>query len=330
MPRPCWASCNHRSYLEQSSVIRQRTIGQIVSTTGVGLHCGTRVELTLRPAPINTGIVFRRVDIDPPVELPANATGVGDTRMASVLEKDGVRVSTVEHLMSACAGLGIDNLMVDLTAEEIPIMDGSAASFVFLLQQAGRSEQDAAKKFIRVCKSVEVREGEGTNEKWARLEPCHGFRLKFFIEFNHPAIDGSGQTAEVDLSFESYIQEIARARTFGFMQDVETLRGMGLARGGSLENAIVMDEFRILNRGGLRYRNEFVRHKILDAMGDLYLIGHPFLASYTAHKSGHDLNNKLLRALLADPTAYETVSFKTSAAAPAAYSTQLEQEWAAV
>lgn len=311
-------------------MIKQRTINQIVTTTGVGLHCGTRVELTLRPAPINTGIVFRRVDMHPPVELPANANGVGDTRMASVLEKNGVRVSTVEHLMSACAGLGIDNLLVDLTAEEIPIMDGSAASFVFLLQQAGRIEQDAAKKFIRVRKSVEVREGEGANEKWARLEPCHGFRLKFFIEFNHPAIDGSGQTAEVDLSFESYIQEIARARTFGFMQDVETLRGMGLARGGSLENAIVMDEFRILNRGGLRYRNEFVRHKILDAMGDLYLIGHPLLASYTAHKSGHGLNNKLLRALLADPSAYDTVSFDSTAAAPAAYSTQLEQEWAAV
>lgn len=311
-------------------MIRQRTIHQTISTTGVGLHCGTRVELTLRPAPINTGIVFRRVDIQPPVEIPANAMGVGDTRMASVLEKEGVRVSTVEHLMSACAGLGIDNLLVDLTAEEIPIMDGSAASFVFLLQQAGRVEQDAPKKFIRVCKPIEVREGEGTNEKWARLEPCHGFRLKFFIEFNHPAIDGSGQTAEVDLSFESYIQEIARARTFGFMQDVETLRGMGLARGGSLENAIVMDEFRILNSGGLRYRNEFVRHKILDAMGDLYLIGHPLLASYSAHKSGHGLNNKLLRALLADPTAYELISFDKAAAAPAAYSTQLEQEWAAV
>ncbi len=310
-------------------MIRQRTISQKVSTTGVGLHCGTRVELTLRPAPVNTGIVFRRVDVSPPVELPANATGVGDTRMASVLEKDGVRVSTVEHLMSACAGLGIDNLYVDLTAEEIPIMDGSAASFVFLLQQAGRSEQDAAKKFIRVLKPVEVREGEGAGEKWARLEPCHGFRLKFFIEFNHPAVDGSGQTAEVDLSFESYIQEIARARTFGFMQDVETLRGMGLARGGSLENAIVMDEFRILNTGGLRYRNEFVRHKILDAMGDLYLIGHPLLASYTAHKSGHGLNNKLLLALLADDTAYDIVTFNNAAAAPAAYSSQLEQEWAA-
>ncbi len=310
-------------------MIRQRTISQTVSTTGVGLHCGTRVELTLRPAPVDTGIVFRRVDVNPPVELPANATGVGDTRMASVLENNGVRVSTVEHLMSACAGLGIDNLYVDLTAEEIPIMDGSAASFVFLLQQAGRSEQEAAKKFIRVLKPVEVREGEGANEKWARLEPCHGFRLKFFIEFNHPAVDGSGQTAEVDLSFESYIQEIARARTFGFMQDVETLRGMGLARGGSLENAIVMDEFRILNSGGLRYQNEFVRHKILDAMGDLYLIGHPLLASYTAHKSGHGLNNKLLRALLADSTSYEIITFNNAAAAPAAYASQLEQEWAA-
>lgn len=310
-------------------MIRQRTISQAVSTIGVGLHCGTRVELTLRPAPVNTGIVFRRVDVNPPVELPASAMSVGDTRMASVLEKEGVRVSTVEHLMSACAGLGIDNLYVDLTAEEIPIMDGSAASFVFLLQQAGRSEQDSAKQFIRVLKPVEVREGEGANEKWARLEPCHGFRLKFFIEFNHPAVDGSGQTAEVDLSFESYIQEIARARTFGFMQDVETLRGMGLARGGSLENAIVMDEFRILNTGGLRYRNEFVRHKILDAMGDLYLVGHPLLASYTAHKSGHGLNNKLLRALLADETAYEIVTFNNAAAAPAAYASQLEQEWAA-
>jgi UDP-3-O-[3-hydroxymyristoyl] N-acetylglucosamine deacetylase len=239
-----------------------------------------------------------------------------------------VRVSTVEHLMSACAGLGIDNLVIDLNAEEIPIMDGSAASFVFLLQQAGCAEQLAAKKFIRVTRPVEVREGEGAAEKWARLEPWHGYRLSFFIEFNHPAIDGTGQTAEVDLSLESYIEEIARARTFGFMQDVEMLRGMGLARGGSLENAIVMDEFRVLNSGGLRYQNEFVRHKILDAMGDLYLAGHPLLASYTAHKSGHGLNNKLLRALFADPDAYEIVTFDNAAAAPAAYSTQLEQEWA--
>ncbi len=310
-------------------MIKQRTIKETVRTTGVGLHCGTRVELTLHPAPVDHGIVFRRVDVNPPVELPASAMGVGDTRMASVLEKDGVRVSTVEHLMSACAGLGIDNLIVDLNAEEIPIMDGSAASFVFLLQQAGRAEQDAPKKFIRVLKSVGVREGEGANEKWARLDPWHGFRLKFFIEFNHPAIDGSGQTAEVDLSLESYIEEIARARTFGFMQDVETLRGMGLARGGSLENAIVMDEFRILNTGGLRYQNEFVRHKILDAMGDLYLIGHPLLASYTAHKSGHGLNNKLLRALLADPTAYDIITFDQVSAAPPAYASQLDMEWAA-
>ncbi len=310
-------------------MIRQRTLRDTVKTTGVGLHCGTRVELTLRPAPVNAGIVFRRVDINPPVELPASAMSIGDTRMASVLEKDGVRVSTVEHLMSACAGLGIDNLVVDVTAEEIPIMDGSAASFVFLLQQAGSTEQEAAKQFIRVLKPVEVREGQGKQEKWARLEPHHGFRLKFFIEFNHPAIDGTGQTAEVDLSFESYIEEVARARTFGFMQDVETLRGMGLARGGSLENAIVMDEFRILNAGGLRYQNEFVRHKILDAMGDLYLAGHPLLASYTAHKSGHDLNNKLLRALFADPTSYEIATFSSAASAPAAYSSQLEQAWAA-
>ena len=310
-------------------MLRQRTLKSLIRATGVGLHTGEKVAMTLRPAQPGTGIVFRRTDLAQPVDLPARADSVTDTRLCSTLERAGVKVATVEHLMSACAGLGIDNLYVDLNAEEIPIMDGSAASFVFLLQQAGRSEQDAAKKFVRVLRPVEVREGEGATEKWARLEPCHGFRLKFFIEFNHPAVDGSGQTAEVDLSFESYIQEIARARTFGFMQDVETLRRMGLARGGSLENAIVMDEFRILNTGGLRYRNEFVRHKILDAMGDLYLVGHPLLASYTAHKSGHGLNNKLLRALLADRTAYEIVTFSNAAAAPAAYSSQLEHEWAA-
>ncbi len=308
-------------------MIRQCTIAKNIKTTGVGLHCGTRVEIHLRPAAIDSGIVFRRVDLNPIVELPASALMVGDTRMASVLEKDGVRVSTVEHLLSACAGLGIDNLIVELNAEEVPIMDGSAASFVFLLQQAGRAELNAAKKFIKVKRAVEVREGTGAQEKWARLEPLHGFRLKFFIEFNHPAVDGSGQTAEVDLNLESYIQEIARARTFGFMQDVETLRGMGLARGGSLENAIVMDEFRILNAGGLRYRNEFVRHKILDAIGDLYLIGHPLLASYTAHKSGHAMNNKLLRALLQEPDAYDIVTFDDVATAPDAYARQLDEEW---
>ena len=309
-------------------MIRQCTIAQNIKTTGVGLHCGTRVEIHLRPAAADSGIVFRRIDLNPIVEIPASALLIGDTRMASVLEKDGVRVSTVEHLLSACAGLGIDNLIVELNAEEVPIMDGSAASFVFLLQQAGRAEQNAAKKFIKVKRPVEVREGTGAQEKWARLEPLHGFRLKFFIEFNHPAVDGSGQTAEVDFNLESYIQEIARARTFGFMQDVETLRGMGLARGGSLENAIVMDEFRILNAGGLRYRNEFVRHKILDAMGDLYLIGHPLLASYTAHKSGHAMNNKLLRALLQEPDAYEIVTFDDATTAPDAYARQLDEEWA--
>lgn len=309
-------------------MLKQRTVKQLVKTVGVGLHSGTKVELTLRPAAPDTGIVFRRIDLDPPVDLPATAFGIGDTRMASTLDKDGAKVSTVEHLMSACAGLGIDNLYVDLTAEEIPIMDGSASSFVFLLQQAGLQEQNAAKKFILVKHAVEVREGSGAQEKWARLEPYDGFKLKFFIEFNHPAVDGTGQTAEVDFGVESYVREIARARTFGFMQDVETLRGMGLARGGSLENAIVMDEYRILNPDGLRYENEFVRHKILDAIGDLYLVGHPLLASYVAHKSGHGLNNLLLRALLSQPDAYEIVSFDSDEAAPRAYGHQARQEWA--
>lgn len=308
-------------------MLKQRTIKQLVKTVGVGLHSGTKVELTLRPAAIDTGIVFRRVDLDPAVDLPANALAVGDTRMASTLARDGVRVSTVEHLLSACAGLGIDNLYVDLSAEEIPIMDGSASSFVFLLQQAGLEEQAAAKKFIRVKRAVEVSEGDGEQRKWARLEPYNGFKLDFFIEFNHPAVDGTGQRAQIDFAIESYVKEVARARTFGFMQDVETLRGLGLARGGSLENAIVMDEYRILNSDGLRYGNEFVRHKILDAIGDLYLIGHSLLASYVAHKSGHTLNNQLLRALLAQPDAYEVVSFDTLETAPSTYVRQAAQEW---
>jgi UDP-3-O-[3-hydroxymyristoyl] N-acetylglucosamine deacetylase len=308
-------------------MLKQRTIRQTIKTVGIGLHSGTRVELILRPAPVDTGIVFTRIDLDPPVVLPATAVGVGDTRMASTLANEQGRVSTVEHLMSACAGLGLDNLYVDVTAEEIPIMDGSASSFVFLLQQAGLQEQNAPKKFIRVTKPVEVREGSGASEKWARLEPYDGFRLKFFIEFNHPAVDATGQYAEVDFAMDSYVKEISRARTFGFMQDVETLRGLGLARGGSLENAIVMDEYRILNPDGLRYDNEFVRHKILDAVGDLYLVGHPLIASYTAHKSGHGLNNQLLRALLAQPEAYELVSFDQEKA-PVAYAQQVGQEWA--
>lgn len=308
-------------------MVKQRTVKQLVQTIGVGLHSGTKVQLTLRPAAPNTGIVFRRTDLEPAVDLPANAMTVGDTRMASTLDKDGVKISTVEHLMSACAGLGIDNLYVDVTAEEIPIMDGSASSFVFLLQQAGLQEQNAPKKFIRVTKPVEVREGQGEQAKWARLEPYNGFKLKFFIEFNHPAVDGTGQLAEVDFEAQSYVKEIARARTFGFMQDVETLRGMGLARGGSLENAIVMDEYRILNPDGLRYENEFVRHKILDAIGDLYLVGHPLLASYVAHKSGHTLNNQLLRALLAQPETYEIISFDNQDLAPRTYGVQAGQEW---
>jgi len=309
-------------------MLKQRTIKQLVKTIGVGLHSGTKVELTLRPAVADTGIVFRRVDLSPIVDFPVSATTVGDTRMASTLVRDGARVSTVEHLMSACSGLGIDNLYVDISAEEIPIMDGSAASFVFLLQQAGLQEQNAAKKFIRVKKAVEIREGQGASEKWARLEPFHGFRLSFFIEFNHPAIDGTNQMAEVDFSKVSYVRDVARARTFGFMQDVEALRSMGLARGGSFENAIVMDEYRVLNSDGLRYSDEFVRHKILDAIGDLYLIGHPLLASYTAHKAGHALNNQLLRALLAQPEAYEIVSFATEESAPQSYVRQPAREWA--
>jgi UDP-3-O-[3-hydroxymyristoyl] N-acetylglucosamine deacetylase len=310
-------------------MLKQRTLKQQMRTTGVGLHSGTKVVLTLRPAAVDTGIVFRRVDLDPVVEFPASAGVVGDTRMASVLVAGGgARVSTVEHLMSACAGLGIDNLYVDVSAEEIPIMDGSASSFVFLLQQAGVQEQDAPKKFIRVLKDVEVRQGTGDNEKWARLSPHDGFKLDFFIEFNHPAVDGTTQRATVDFGDVSYVHDVARARTFGFMQDVESLRGMGLARGGSLENAIVMDEYRILNSDGLRYEDEFVRHKILDAIGDLYLVGHPLLASYHAHKSGHGLNNLLLLELLKHPDAYEIVSFATPGSAPASYVRQMEREWA--
>jgi UDP-3-O-[3-hydroxymyristoyl] N-acetylglucosamine deacetylase len=309
-------------------MLKQRTIKELVRATGVGLHSGRKVELTLRPAGPDTGIVFRRVDLDPIVSIPSSAHVVGDTRMASVLIKDDARVSTVEHVMSACAGLGIDNLVIDVTAEEIPIMDGSASSFVFLLQQAGVQEQSSARKFIRVLKDVEVRQGSGAAEKWARLSPHNGYKLDFFIEFNHPAVDGTMQRASVDFGDITYVRDVARARTFGFMQDVESLRGMGLARGGSFENAIVMDEYRILNADGLRYEDEFVRHKILDAIGDLYLVGHPLLASYTAHKSGHALNNDLLRAMLAQPDSYEIVSFDALDTAPPSYVKQMTREWA--
>lgn len=286
-------------------MLRQRTLKTIVKTTGVGLHSGVKVALVLRPAPVDTGVVFRRVDLTPPVDLKADPLGVGDTRMASCLEKQGAKVATVEHLMSALAGLGIDNIYIDVDAAELPIMDGSAAPFVFLLQSAGIEEQAAAKKFIRVKKVVEVKEGD----KWARLTPFDGFSLDFSIVFSHPAVAQSGSSAHLDFADQSYMREISRARTFGFMQDVEALREQGLALGGSLDNAIVMDEYRVLNQDGLRYADEFVKHKILDAVGDLYLIGHPLLAAFSAHKSGHALNNTLLRELLSDETAWEVVTF---------------------
>jgi UDP-3-O-[3-hydroxymyristoyl] N-acetylglucosamine deacetylase len=295
-------------------MLKQRSLKSIVRATGVGLHSGVKVQLVLRPAAPGTGIVFRRVDLEPPVELKADPYAVGDTRMASCLEKNGVKLGTVEHMMSALAGLGIDNLYVDVDAPELPIMDGSAGPFVFLLQSAGIEEQKASKKFLRVKKTVEVKDGD----KWARLEPYDGFKLSFSIRFNHPAIDLSGNRVETDFADESYIRDIARARTFGFTQDVEALQAQGLALGGSLDNAIVMDEYRVLNAEGLRLPDEFVRHKVLDAIGDLYLVGHPLLGAFSAHKSGHALNNQLLRALLADAAAWELVSFDRPDEAPAA------------
>ena len=299
-------------------MLRQRTVKTLVRTQGVGLHSGQRVELTLRPAPPDTGIVFRRVDLPVPVEIRVSAARVTDTRMASTLsaadtgEGASVKVATVEHLMSALAGLGIDNLIIDVTAPEIPILDGSAGSFVFLIQSVGLVEQAAPKRFIRVKRAVEVRDGD----KWARLEPHFGFKLSFSIDFGHPAINATVQQVEVDFANASYVSAISRARTFGFMQDVESLRSHGLARGGSLGNAIVMDESRVLNADGLRSDDEFVKHKILDAIGDLYLVGHPLLASYSAHKSGHAMNNLLLRALLADASAYEFTTYPQRREAP--------------
>lgn len=293
-------------------MLKQRTIKSIVKTVGIGVHSGRKVELTLRPAGPDTGIVFTRVDLDTPVEIPANTMSIGDTRLASVLQKDGVRVSTIEHLMSACAGLGIDNMYVDVTAEEIPIMDGSAATFVFLIQSVGVEEQNVPKKFIKVTKPVQIVDGD----KFARLEPFFGFKLKFTIDFRHPAVDKTGQALEVDFAHTSYVRDIARARTFGYAHEVEMLRELGLARGASLDNAIALDEYRILNNDGLRYDDEFVKHKMLDAIGDLYVVGHPLLASYTAYKSGHGLNNALLRELLAHEDAYEIVTFDDTRKAP--------------
>jgi UDP-3-O-[3-hydroxymyristoyl] N-acetylglucosamine deacetylase len=303
-------------------MLKQRTLKQIARTVGIGMHSGTKVELVLRPAPAETGIVFRRVDVDPPVDIRASADSVVDTRMATTLGKGDVRIATIEHLMSALAGLGIDNCYVDVDAPEIPIMDGSAASFVFLIQSAGIVELNAPKCFVRVLKVVEVRDGEGANAKWARLEPHFGFKLRFSIEFDHPAIDATEQDVEVDFAREPYVSSVARARTFGFVNEVEALRAAGLGMGGSFENAIVMDEYRVLNVDGLRFGDEFAKHKILDAVGDMYTLGRPLIAAYAAHKSGHALNNKLLRALLADATAYETVTFEDRATAPAAFQLQ--------
>ncbi|TXH12807.1 MAG: UDP-3-O-acyl-N-acetylglucosamine deacetylase [Gammaproteobacteria bacterium] len=293
-------------------MLKQRTLKTVIRASGVGLHGGVKVNMTLRPAAPDTGIVFRRVDLPEPKDIPAKAVLIGDTRMCSCLEVDGVKVGTIEHLMSALCGLGIDNAWIDLDAPEVPILDGSAAPFIFLIQSAGIEEQNAAKKFIRVTQPIEVRDGD----KWARFEPYDGYKLAFSIVFNHPAIDKSAQNAVIDFAEQSYIREISRARTFGFMQEVEYLRENGLALGGGLENAIVLDEFRVLNQDGLRYGDEFVKHKILDAVGDLYLLGHPLLASYASHKGGHALNNMLARELLNQPASWELVSFDEAEHAP--------------
>ena len=307
-------------------MLAQRTLKSLTKAVGVGLHSGQRVELTLRPAPADTGIVFRRVDLPQPVDIVISAMSVTDTRLASTISNGSAKVHTVEHLMSACAGLGIDNLIVDITAEEVPILDGSASSFVFLLQSAGIALQDAPKRFVRVLKAVEVREGDGANTKWARLSPYDGYKLSFEIDFDHPAVDSTGQCVEFDMGSGSYTRDIARARTFGFTKDVEMMRANGLALGGGLDNAIVMDDYKVLNNDGLRYNDEFVKHKILDAMGDLHLLGKPLLAAYTAFRSGHAMNNRLLRELLSDSSAYELVTFDDENKAPQGFAT-LARAW---
>jgi UDP-3-O-[3-hydroxymyristoyl] N-acetylglucosamine deacetylase len=296
-------------------LVSQRTLKNVIRATGVGLHTGEKVIMTLRPAPVDTGIVFRRVDLDPLVEIPADPHAVGDTSLSTTLVADGVRVATIEHLMSGLAGLGIDNIYVDLTASEVPIMDGSSGPFAFLVQSAGIAEQDAPKRFIRVLKTVEVRDGD----KWVRFEPHEGFRVDFTIDFDHPAIRRGSCRADLEFSTTSYLKEIARARTFGFMRDIEFLRERNLALGGSMDNAVVLDDFKVLNPNGLRYDDEFVKHKILDAVGDLYLLGRNAIGKFTGYKSGHALNNELLKALLADADAWEEVSFGNASAAPISY-----------
>lgn len=300
-------------------MLKQRTLKTAIKTTGVGLHTGARVDLVLRPAPADAGIVFTRTDLPQPVTIDALAANVGDTRLSSTLKAPGGSISTVEHLMSALAGVGIDNLFVDVSGPEIPIMDGSAGPFVFLLQSAGIVEQSAAKRYLRVREMVEATDGD----KWARFEPFAGFKLDFTIDFPHPVFGSENRQVVVDFAENSYAKEVARARTFGFMQDVEAMRAAGLGLGGSLQNAIVLDEFKVLNSEGLRYDNEFVRHKVLDAIGDIYMLGHPLIGQYTAYKSGHGLNNLLARALLARPDAFEIVTFDDEATVPTAF-----QDWA--
>ncbi len=296
-------------------MLKQRTLKNKIKSTGVGLHTGVRVEMMLRPAPPDTGILFHRTDLPKTVTIVADARNVGDTRLSSSLEKDGARISTVEHLMSALAGLGVDNLHVDVAGPEIPIMDGSAGPFVFLLQSAGIVEQSAPKRYLRIKATVEARQ----DDKWARFEPHHGFMLDFTIDFPHPVFGSENRHVAIDFAEHSYIKEVSRARTFGFMQDVEAMRAAGLALGGNLQNAIVLDETRILNSEGLRYENEFAKHKVLDAIGDLYLLGHPLIGKYTAYKSGHGLNNCLTRALLSDQDAWELVTFDAPADVPSAF-----------
>lgn len=308
----------HIEACDNTIMQKQRTLKTAIKTVGVGLHTGARVELVLRPAAADTGILFHRVDLNPPVTIPANALHIGDTRLSSTLKHDGASVATVEHILSALAGLGIDNLHVDVAGPEIPIMDGSAGPFVFLLQSAGMVEQDRPKRYLRILSSVQVSDGD----KWARFDPFNGFKLDFTIDFPHPVFGSENRHVIIDFAEHSYIKEVARARTFGFMEDVEALRAAGLILGGSLQNAVVLDDYRVLNTEGLRYDNEFVKHKVLDAVGDLYLLGHPLIGQYTAFKSGHALNNALARALLAQTDAYELATFKDEGEVPSMF-----QDW---
>lgn len=296
-------------------MIKQRTLKNAIRTTGVGLHTGDKIHLTLLPAPIDSGIVFRRVDLNPPVEIKASAKNVGETTLSTCLIKEGVRVSTVEHLMSAMAGLGIDNAIVELTGPEIPIMDGSAGPFVFLIQSAGVQEQNAPKKFVRVTKEITLTDGD----KLATFLPFDGFKVSFSIEFDHPVFKDRRPQTELEFSSSTFVKDISRARTFGFMHEIEYLRSKGLARGGSMENAIVVDKYRILNEDGLRFEDEFVKHKVLDAIGDLYMLGSSLICEYRAHKSGHSLNNRALRLLLERPDAWELVTFEENQPMPISY-----------